>query len=307
MDDYTPRGPHPPLGLVLPTNASSNSNYTNDELVYLNIGGYKYTTDRETLCKSSNYFSGMLNGRFQAFKKDKDGYIFINRPGKYFEPILEYLITGDVVVPQGMSTKALVRESSFYCIDFPLDETHESLSFVTDSWLADRYDNSAYLKIAHVADLVLAEALKQFKNKADQCQKIETDPFLVKDQTLVNKWLDQTEFGNEYWRFEFIDRQKRLYSGNCTVHDDYFALLNDENNQRTIINYCKRHNLSVAILPVKIHEPGVLGRHYFTVGYKFVHLPSVGSTEEPATIKMLHVLKKPRSNSVSDESPDSNN
>jgi len=259
-----------------------------DDLVYLNIGGYKYTTDRETLCKSSNYFSGMLNDKFQSVRKDKDGYLFINRPGKYFEPILEYLITGEVVIPEGMSTKALVREASFYCIDFPLDETHESLSFVTDAWLEDRFANRAYLKIAPVADAILAILLQQFKNKADKSIKIESDPFLVKDQTLINKWLDQTEFGKEYWRFEFIDRQKKLYSGNCTVHDDYFALLNNEENQKTIINYCKRHDLTLAIVPVKIHEPGVVGRHYFTVGYKFVHLRSLEVESNAKLFQKLH-------------------
>jgi len=300
MDDYTPRGPHPPIpSLILQHQTSqTSSREASDNFVYLNIGGYKYVTEFETLCKSSNYFSGLLNGNFQAVKRDKDGYIFINRPGKYFEPILEYLVTGDVVVPQGMSTKALVREASFYCIDFPLVETHESLSFVTDSWLADRYENSAYLKISHVADVVLTIVLQQFKSRADRCQKIESDPFLVKDQTLVSKWLDQTEFGNQYLRFEFIDRQKKLYSAKCNVHDDYFNLLNDEFNQRTIINYCKRQNLSLAIIPVKIHEPGVQGRHYFTVGYKFVHVPTTTS-EEP---KMLRIIPKNRESSpISDD------
>lgn len=63
--------------------------------------------------------------------KDPDGNIFIDRPGKYFQPILEYLITDEVVVPEGMSTKALCREAAFYHIHFPLVEDHESLSFVT--------------------------------------------------------------------------------------------------------------------------------------------------------------------------------
>lgn len=63
--------------------------------------------------------------------RDSEGYIFIDRPGKYFQPILEYLITDEVVVPEGMSTKALCREAAFYNIHFPLVEDHESLSFVT--------------------------------------------------------------------------------------------------------------------------------------------------------------------------------
>lgn len=71
-----------------------------------------------------------MSGKF-PITRDRDGNIFINRPGKYFEPILEFLITDDVVVPEGMCTKALCREAAFYGIDFPLVEDHISLSFIS--------------------------------------------------------------------------------------------------------------------------------------------------------------------------------
>ena len=68
-------------------------------------------------------------------RKDKDGWYFVNRPGVYFEPILEYMITGELLVPRSMDKKALVREARFYCIEIPLDERHESLSFITGFFL----------------------------------------------------------------------------------------------------------------------------------------------------------------------------
>lgn len=132
---------------------------------------------------------------------------------------------------------------------------------------------------------MIDQVLQQFKEKADKSLKIEASPFLIHDLSPVEKWLDEREFGKEYWRFEFIDRQKKIYQKDCIVNDDYFALLGTfetknkelttvdvEENQKTIINYCKMHNLTLSIEPVRIHEPGMVGRHYFTIGYKFVHV-----------------------------------
>lgn len=69
------------------------------------------------------------------------------------------------------------------------------------------------------------QVLQQFKEKADKSLKIETSPFLIHDLEPVEKWLDEREFGKEYWRFEFIDRQKKIYQKDCIVNDDYFACL----------------------------------------------------------------------------------
>jgi hypothetical protein len=86
--------------------------------------------------------------------------------------------------------------------------------------------------------------------------------------------LDQSQHAKDYSRFDFIDRQKKLYSQPCVVHDEYFWLLADEENRRTIIDYCKKHDLSVEIVPVTLQEPGqVAGEtNHFTLGYRFVHL-----------------------------------
>lgn len=203
-----------------------------------------------------------------------------------------------------MNLKALVREAAFYCIDFPLGETHESLSFVTgtlicpslsspsshslsDEWLSDRLEDTAYHQISSVADPVLRLVLKQFKARADKGLKIESDPFLVEDQQVINEWLDNSEHGGDYSRFDFIDRQKKLYSEPCIVNDEYFWLLSDPLHKKTIIAYCKKNKLSVEVLPVMIHEPGLVGRHYITVGYKFVHLtndPNFKYNTPPASL-----------------------
>jgi len=191
------------------------------------------------------------------------------------------------VIPDGMNKKALVRETAFYCIDFPLGETHESLSFVTDDWLRDRAEDRAFHRIAHIANPILQRVLQQFKDKADRGLKVESDPFLLEDQQHINEWLDRSQHAKDYSRFDFIDRQKKLYSQPCTVNDEFFWLLTEAEHRKTIQGYCQRHDLSIEITPVTISAPGDISDNYFTIGYKFGHTPTPGAKASSSSALML--------------------
>jgi len=43
----------------------------------------------------------------------------VDRNGRYFEPLLEFLRTGEVIIPLDMNPKALIREADFYLIELP--------------------------------------------------------------------------------------------------------------------------------------------------------------------------------------------
>lgn len=49
--------------------------------------------------------------------KDEDGFIFIDRNGSCFEPILDYLRTGIWSIPKHLSHRAVAAEADYYCID----------------------------------------------------------------------------------------------------------------------------------------------------------------------------------------------
>jgi len=88
-------------------------------IIKLNIGGIKYITTKGTLVNGNiGFFVSLLSGDFAA-PVDEKGYYFIDRDGKYFEPILEYLRTGELNVPKHLSRKNVARESKFYNIDIP--------------------------------------------------------------------------------------------------------------------------------------------------------------------------------------------
>lgn len=89
-------------------------------IVGLNIGGYIYKTTKATLCPngSDNFFSGLLSGKFPS-TKDEQGNYFIDRDGQYFKVILEFLRTGDFVIPAHMDPACIAREAQFYSVEIP--------------------------------------------------------------------------------------------------------------------------------------------------------------------------------------------
>eukprot|EP01119_Soliformovum_irregulare_P000533 TRINITY_DN10373_c0_g1_i2.p1 TRINITY_DN10373_c0_g1~~TRINITY_DN10373_c0_g1_i2.p1 ORF type:complete len:182 (+),score=26.11 TRINITY_DN10373_c0_g1_i2:57-548(+) len=101
-----------------------------DQIVRLNIGGKKFITSKTTLVsKGENFFSGLLGGVIRSTKIE--GYYFIDRDGKYFKAILEFLRTGHLEIPDGISELALLREMQFYGIDLSHQTSFLSGNLIT--------------------------------------------------------------------------------------------------------------------------------------------------------------------------------
>lgn len=101
------------------------------KIIYLNIGGHKYVTTRQTLLQGGkiNYFTALLSNKF-ALTLDKEGDIFIDRDGKYFEPILEYLRTGELHFSADAKEENVRREAEFYQISLPKASKKKEKQFV---------------------------------------------------------------------------------------------------------------------------------------------------------------------------------
>jgi hypothetical protein len=68
--------------------------------VVLDIGGYRYTTSVQTLRRlPGTFFDAYFSGRYTMDRSD-DGSIFIDRDGKHFGQVLEYLRDGVVSVAE---------------------------------------------------------------------------------------------------------------------------------------------------------------------------------------------------------------
>ncbi|XP_071780790.1 BTB/POZ domain-containing protein KCTD21-like [Centroberyx gerrardi] len=100
----------------------SNSNSLQDP-VSLNVGGEIYTTTLDTLTRCRDSMLGaMFTGQVPALR-DKRGNVFIDRDGKVFRHILNYLRSSSLDLPDGFSELALLRrEADFFQIRPLLEE-----------------------------------------------------------------------------------------------------------------------------------------------------------------------------------------
>jgi hypothetical protein len=83
--------------------------------IQLNVGGTRFETSRGTLCMvPDSMLAAMFSGR-HALTADEDGSYFIDRDGKHFGHILNFLRQGTIQVELNTDTaRALAIEAEFY-------------------------------------------------------------------------------------------------------------------------------------------------------------------------------------------------
>ena len=66
--------------------------------------------------------SQMLNGEMARIVKDDQGAIMIDRSPKYFEPILNYLRTGEFLIDSDVNKEAVLAEAKYFGIQSLVDQ-----------------------------------------------------------------------------------------------------------------------------------------------------------------------------------------
>lgn len=89
------------------------------DIITLNVGGKRYTTSLTTLTKIKDSMLGrMFNpDNLSLLKRLDDGSVFIDRDGKIFRYILEYLRDGEIPNIKESDRKRLAREANYYGLD----------------------------------------------------------------------------------------------------------------------------------------------------------------------------------------------
>ncbi|XP_018332482.1 BTB/POZ domain-containing adapter for CUL3-mediated RhoA degradation protein 3 [Agrilus planipennis] len=86
------------------------------QYVKLNVGGCLHYTTIGTLTKNDTMLRAMFSGRMEVLS-DSDGWILIDRCGKHFGTILNFLRDGSVSLPETSREIAeLLAEAKYYCI-----------------------------------------------------------------------------------------------------------------------------------------------------------------------------------------------
>ncbi|XP_013884406.1 BTB/POZ domain-containing adapter for CUL3-mediated RhoA degradation protein 3 [Austrofundulus limnaeus] len=95
--------------------------------VKLNVGGALYYTTMQTLTKQDTMLKAMFSGRMEVLT-DSEGWILIDRCGKHFGTILNYLRDGAVPLPDNRrETEELLAEAKYYLVQGLADECSAAL------------------------------------------------------------------------------------------------------------------------------------------------------------------------------------
>jgi len=96
--------------------------------VKLNVGGALFYTTLGTLTKrADSMLRAMFSGRMDVLT-DSDGWVLIDRCGKHFGTILNYLRDGTIHMPDSKTElKELLTECKFYCLEELSAEVEEEL------------------------------------------------------------------------------------------------------------------------------------------------------------------------------------
>eukprot|EP01119_Soliformovum_irregulare_P015179 TRINITY_DN4233_c0_g1_i1.p1 TRINITY_DN4233_c0_g1~~TRINITY_DN4233_c0_g1_i1.p1 ORF type:complete len:241 (-),score=38.41 TRINITY_DN4233_c0_g1_i1:542-1264(-) len=102
--------------------------FSKGDLVKLNVGGYYYQTTWDTLTKDDNsMLSAMFAGRVPV-KVLNDGSVFIDRDGKMFAKILNFLRNGMIEQPtERRKILELQSEAEFYQLQGLMEQIQEAI------------------------------------------------------------------------------------------------------------------------------------------------------------------------------------
>lgn len=95
--------------------------------VTLNVGGRVFTTTRATLMNEPNSMLARMFSPAEAWSNvsDASGAFLIDRSPVYFEPIINYLRHGQLILDKGVNPQGVLEEAKFFGISGILEQLEE--------------------------------------------------------------------------------------------------------------------------------------------------------------------------------------
>jgi len=259
-------------------------------IVRLNIGGREFITTSQTLLdgphsppKECNFFHALINGKTGTARLQGDAF-FIDRDGKYFETILEYLRTGDVVIPDGLAVSSVVREAEFYGVSFPLSEDSPQLLFINDDWLSQKRNEQLSHHLCQGSDELLTAVMSDFKQCAVHGGHIQSRVFMREPRdkngvtAAATKMAKRAQALHETQdiRSAIELQAQKFYTNAATdreINGAFFRLLDERTSREILIDRCRHSALTVEVHPLAIRINWKGTESFWTVGYYFLHCP----------------------------------
>ncbi|XP_039620804.1 BTB/POZ domain-containing adapter for CUL3-mediated RhoA degradation protein 1-like isoform X1 [Polypterus senegalus] len=108
--------------------------FTSSKYVKLNVGGSLHYTTVQTLTKHDTMLRAMFSGRMEVLT-DSEGWILIDRSGKHFGTVLNYLRDGTVPLPDApRELEEILAEARFYLIQGLTEACQTALQQKTEGY-----------------------------------------------------------------------------------------------------------------------------------------------------------------------------
>eukprot|EP01116_Phalansterium_solitarium_P003870 TRINITY_DN146_c0_g1_i1.p1 TRINITY_DN146_c0_g1~~TRINITY_DN146_c0_g1_i1.p1 ORF type:complete len:379 (-),score=39.47 TRINITY_DN146_c0_g1_i1:263-1399(-) len=122
--------------------------------VKLDVGGHMFSTSVTTLTKEhGSMLAAMFSGRHEIVKND-EGRVFIDRDGRYFNYILEYLRDGEWdqhMLSDPVMYAKVQKEANYFALEFPEAPESPAVSRVPKDAFAEVSKGLAFVDLAKVA------------------------------------------------------------------------------------------------------------------------------------------------------------
>ncbi|KRY76563.1 BTB/POZ domain-containing adapter for CUL3-mediated RhoA degradation protein 3 [Trichinella pseudospiralis] len=162
--------------------------------VKLNVGGCLYYTTIGTLTKEESMLRLMFSGKVDVLT-DEEGWILIDRCGKYFDDVLNFLRDGKVALPAcKIYVQQLLIEASHYSLNGLmrfcqnwLDSLHLSEEVVKTCRISLVNSSEEKLSLQYVRRPVIKLTVNRKHQKYSYCANAATDANLLKNLELFDK------------------------------------------------------------------------------------------------------------------------
>ncbi|XP_053212257.1 BTB/POZ domain-containing adapter for CUL3-mediated RhoA degradation protein 3-like [Panonychus citri] len=159
------------------------------QFVKLNVGGFLFQTTIATLTKTDCMFKGMFSGGFLV-QKDPEGWILIDRNGKHFQKILDFLEKPPKTLSlNDKEIEELMTEATYYSID--------KLIVLCESELDIRRENKKFAFITSTKE----STSFIIKNSSKPVVKL-----YISQTTLLDNHTASTQIANLYRNVDLFDK-----------------------------------------------------------------------------------------------------
>lgn len=187
----------------------SSTNAAFPSVISLNVGGTIYTASLTTLTRySKSVLAAMFSGRM-PLETDTNGNYFIDRDGKLFRHVLNFLRSGQLHLPKGFNEyEQLKQEVDFYQLKDMLTHLNK-VSAVRQASQSNQGESKCYELIELICRPRFVEVFGKKASMEECFKKSMFSPFVTFESTITTEGTGNLEIKITNRRGDFVGNEPK--------------------------------------------------------------------------------------------------